>query len=459
MAVNKEFFVSLGSSAHADNGGGYNPATYVSTYADMFAANDGPVSGPTTDATYTYATGTITKVGAFTLAKVGMYVRVVSGTNSTPGRYAIVSRTDDTVVLGNNIGGTADGITWVVRVGGALTAAYGLASAGLFTSMRVNIKSGTYSSLSALTNYTGAAINPVVYRGYTTTPGDLDVTSRNTDGTLNTTGMPLFNACAIWTPGVFCTYHNLSFTGALSTALISSTSLDNWSIVNCKLVNSQNNSAARTIVCDNSFNAINCDFECSGAAHDDVVVAGTNCNIIGCRFKGVAAVWLLQIDYGIVIDCVFHGNSTINGIQFLIVTTTTFVPVFQNNTFYNLVDAIEIANAASVNFYISINNHITGCTKYLDNPYSATSDAGYIEVNNRYRNVSTPRTGIRQLVTIGEITTAGSDATDFKSVSTGDFTLLRSAPGSLAGMMRYTDIGAYQRYEPPDRPELIVIGS
>ena len=459
MAVNKEFFVSLGSSAHADNGGGYDAATYGGTYAAMFAANDGPVCGPTTDATYTYATGTITKVGAFNSSLAGMYVRIVSGTGVTAGRYVIVSRTNDTLVLGNNIGGTGDGVTVVCRVGGALTGAYGLANAGLFTSMRVNIKSGTYSALGALTQYTGTAVAPVVYRGYTTTPGDLDIRSRAADGTLVTTGMPYFSGCAIWTPGAFTIYQNLNIEGALSTALISSTSVDNFSLVNCKILNTQNNAAARCLVGDNSVNCINCDFECSGAAHDDVVVVGTAVNFLSCRFKGVAAVWLAQIDYGNFIDCVFHGNSTINGIQFLVVTTTTWVSVVKNCTFYNLVDCWEIANAASVNFLIAVDNHISGCTKWLDNPYSATSDAGFIEMNNRYRNVTTPRTGIRQLVNAGEITTAGSDAMDYRSVAGGDFTLIPGAPGRNTAMMQYTDIGAYQHNEPIDRPEMLVIGS
>lgn len=63
--------------------------------------------------------------------------------------------------------------------------------------MRVNFKKGTYNVLSNInTAFSGAATDPIIWRGYDTTPGDLDgtITSNLTPGT----DMPLISCSGVY---------------------------------------------------------------------------------------------------------------------------------------------------------------------------------------------------------------------------------------------------------------------
>ncbi len=64
-----------------------------------------------TNATFTNATDTITKTGAFTEVRTGEYVYVSGGTGFTAAWYEVLSRTNDTVVIGNGIDTATGNVT------------------------------------------------------------------------------------------------------------------------------------------------------------------------------------------------------------------------------------------------------------------------------------------------------------------------------------------------------------
>jgi hypothetical protein len=316
---------------------------------------------------------------------------------------------------------------------------------------RVNIKTGTYSVGAITLPANGTAIAPVVLRGYNSTIGDLDNQGRSDDGTLNTTNFPDITITGLWGNSAFCVLQNLDITGALSSYLIGSTTVDSFTVSNCRIVNTQNHSSAGCFQGDDDSLLANCDFACTGASHATVVDMDSNSVIVGCRFSGtVNSAILLQINAGPVVGCVFLGMGG---------TSVGVAPMFNsaynliaNCTFYNLGTAIRLPNSAmALRMWAIVNDHVTDCAEFINNQYSATSVTPTLEMHNRIRDITTPYTGILSAVVAGELstnTTTGDATTDY--VSTTSLRLLYSAPGAGAGMMPYKDIGAYQHV--PDFP-------
>lgn len=314
---------------------------------------------------------------------------------------------------------------------------------------RVNVISGTYS-VGAYTVGTGTAAAPFVIRGYNTTIGDLDNQGRNADGTLNTTNMPDITITALWTPGALSILQNLDITGALSSALISSSTIDNIWMISCRTVNTQNNAVAKTVFFDQSCQFINCDFECNGAAHSAVVNPDGAVSFFGCRFKGSDADALVQCSGGIFEFCAFVGNAgaTNKGIMCDLAITPFSVPLrVINCTFYNLATCIETPNLVNTGYVHLINNHATDCSKFYESLYSATATVPVIDFNNRTRDITTLYTGAER-VTAGAVTTdTGGASTDYTDAAAGNLRLISAAPGKGVGMPAYLDAGAYQREE------------
>lgn len=307
---------------------------------------------------------------------------------------------------------------------------------------RVNIKAGSYSEGATTLPSNGTAIQPIVLRGYNSTIGDLDNQGRNADGTLNTANMPDITITDTWVPSAYCVLQNLDITGALSSTLIISGSADYIALINCNVVNSENNSGARVLLVNNYAKLVNCDFSCTGAAHGVVVECDLLSGFVGCRFAGTENdEVLLRCHCGTIARCMFLGaGGTSVGIDF----DTQHVSgcVVTDCSFYNLGTAINGPNAVASGMWVLHGNHVTDCAKYLDNPYVATSQQPVIEAYNRTRDNTTPRTGILSSVLAGEVTTDDGDyTTDY--VSATNLRLISTAAGKNAGMMPYADIGAH----------------
>lgn len=309
---------------------------------------------------------------------------------------------------------------------------------------RVNIKAGSYSAGATTLPANGTFLQPIVLRGYSSSIGDLDDQGRSADGTLDTANMPDFAITAAWTPSSYCYLQNLDIVnnGNINSALLSSSSVDEVSLISCRFTNTTNNSSAACVLNDNNLTAENCDFRCTGAAHGIIVNCDNTCYFVGCRFTGTdTSAIFLQLDHGIVSDCVFPGvGGTSIAIYFS--ATTLATRFIAHNTIYNFATAIQSWNTAANSPLILHQNHITDCGKLLDNLYSATSHQPVYETWNRVRDNTTPRTGILSIALAGEVDTDSGDyTTDY--VSSTNLRLKSTAAGSRAGMMPYTDIGAH----------------
>ena len=344
--------------------------------------------------------------------------------------------------------GSHDGST----AGNAWTLAEAFTNAtSVTTATRVNIISGDYSSGADVIDGVGTIVQLLCFRGYNSTIGDLENTGWNADGTLDTTGFPVITLTDTLSHGgniqKYLLYQNLVFTGSINGLLLGDTGGDRVWMIECKLTNTANNSAAACIRFDNDCGLINCDLECSGAAHAFVFECDGTGFLIGCRFKGVEdGQGLARMSGGSsIVGNLFQGSSGGNGIGFVI-ESTTLSTSFINNTFYNLDTAVTYPNAAMNIPGVFVNNHVTDCLEYINSLYSGTANTIMIEVNNRTRDNTTPRTGIGDGANVGEVTTdTGGASTDYTNAGSNDFTLIDGAPGVEAGIRQYTDIGAYQR--------------
>lgn len=310
---------------------------------------------------------------------------------------------------------------------------------------RVNIQSDAGYSIGATTiTNAGTVSSLVVYRGYNSSIGDLEGQGRNADGTLDTTNFPAITLTGTLTCKAFICFESLAFSGAISNTLIGTASLDDIQFLSCSFTNSQNHAAARCLYLDEDVVVVNSDVECSGASHGAVVTADNRSILLGCRIKGVANSPLIVTPSFIkAVGVLFIGNNTGTGIQQTGAVAGSYIG---NCTFYNLGTAIECTSASPSAIPVLINNHATDCSKWLD--YTGGGTLAVIEVNNRTRDNTTPRTGIGDGVNMGEITTdTGGPETDYTDHSSDNFRLITGAPGKAAGIVAYTDCGAYQREE------------
>lgn len=325
---------------------------------------------------------------------------------------------------------------------------------------RVNIQSdGAYSIGATTIAQAGDTTALSVFRGYDATIGDLESLGRNADGTLNTTGMPAITVTGSLDLNSYVVLESLNITGSLGLDLIGTVNTDNCALISCKVLNSANAAGAKCVELDNDVTIVNCDFEASGASHNILVSVDLNGYVFGCRFKGVAASAQLSTAVGSAIsNCVFIGNS---GVGIGILTEQLAVGRagnIEHCTFYSLGTALSFPDSVPEFTPRLINNHATDCAKWLDNLYSATANLAVIEINNRTRDNTTPRTGIGDGVLVGEVTTdTGGAETDYTNAGAGNFRLITGAPGVSAGLIDYQDIGAYQQEPAAGGGSVVVI--
>lgn len=340
--------------------------------------------------------------------------------------------------------GTSEANAWTLAEALAAPAAAG---------SRVNVISGTYSLTGGTSAFpTGTIALPIVFRGYNATIGDLDNQGWNSDGTLNTTNMPdITIITAAQVPGVLCFLQNLDITGAQSNALISSNAVDDWGIISCRIVNTQNNAAAHCILADDGLKIINSDLYCSGAAHNFVVNADLYFMAYGSRFRGTSTSPLVQANGGAVARCTFYGNSSSVALKWDVAASVATQQYAFDNTFYGVGTCIEVPNSAATQSHtVAINNHATDSSKWFESLHSGTADNPFTELGNRTRDITTLLTGAGNAFTAYAVASGstGDASTDYVDAANGDFHLIDGAPGEATGIRSPNDIGAYQSTDP-----------
>lgn len=103
---------------------------------------------------------------AFVQADVGHIIRIISGTNVTPGRYEITSVSGGIATLDSNCWTSTSGSSAVARMGGAVTLAHAVSQAS--SDSVIWVKSSTYNISASLSQ----SLQCIHIIGYNTTRGD-----------------------------------------------------------------------------------------------------------------------------------------------------------------------------------------------------------------------------------------------------------------------------------------------
>ena len=313
---------------------------------------------------------------------------------------------------------------------------------------RGNAEGGTYPDLvaDAFSN-AGTVTAPIVLRGCNTAIGDLDNLGRNADGTLNTTNVPDITLTGILLPNVHCLLQNLDITGALSSTLIGDLVIDQWHMLNCRVINTQNNSLAQCVRGDNFHQMINCDFSCTGAAHGILVNMDQRNYFNGCRFETTSTNPCVGLQNGVFIGCSFFGNGSSVGISCDAAVTSPLMLIVDHCTFQGIGRCIVMSSATHTHNPVVTNCHATDSSEYFDNTSATT--VYIIEANNRTRDItSTLRTGLEPIIINEVLTDTGGASTDYVDAGSNDFRLIAAAPGYEKGMTPFTSIGAAHITDP-----------
>jgi len=335
--------------------------------------------------------------------------------------------------------------------GDPFTFAEGVAAMG--PSISVNVLKGAYSSGAVTVGLAGTSQGCGRLRGYNATIGDLVGARVDGTGKLDLTNYPVITLTGIFNPLIYTQLESLSFEGALASHLVGNGGVDVVGYIHCSFVNTLNNASARCAIGDNYHDFINCDLECSGASHGIMFDSDNEPRFIGCQFRPNANG---AVSYGLggtFIDNVFYmpsGQIAIN-----IQNNGFDGNLFYGNTIHDADTAIKLGNNPTGSFVVLvINNHITDCSKFIDSAYVATANNSVVEVNNRTRDNTTPRTGLSDFPISGEITAdTGGPETDYVNPPT-DLHLLTTAAGAGAALDGVGNVGAYTGFGVPDFPEV-----
>lgn len=343
--------------------------------------------------------------------------------------------------------GGGDGTTTATSGGtGAWTLAEAVTASNTAGGMRINIKAGTYANTTTSRTFAdtdGLVTAPIWFRGYNTTPGDIDSNNALTKPAIT------FTTGQLGITGDFQWFSNLDISGACTTANGQITVTSGGAsvrIVRCRVENTAANANSRAItIAGGNTHVLGCWFKATSSA-PAVYVSGQFCRVIGCATEG-GSNGITIANTGISIkNCVIDSpgadgiNSDSSGCE------------IEGNSIYNATgDAIEVTTTAA---NVIVANNI------LDTwgGYAVNSSAGVSAVitlqNNAYRG-----TGSGTLNQIYESENWGSiteSVIPFTNAGSDDFTLISGAgskgtgfPGAFENesYTGYLDRGAVQRQE------------
>lgn len=333
---------------------------------------------------------------------------------------------------------------------------------------RINIKAGTYTR-SATDTIAGAGTvtSPLIWRGYNSTPGDLDTPVQSTGNlSLTTTNFPLIDYSGNsanrfnWTGG-FSLWQNLYIKTAYDGNSILMNG-GNQAAYNCKFEDNGTGTSAVALYMEVRCTCVACDISLTGAsggANAVTMNGGTTGNrIIGSYINGGPATGILLQSGGsqvLVCNSVIAGHTK-HGISISSAGGSAFGAIILYNTICKKTgsgtfDAINVATGLTYH-HVFVGNHITdhGGTAYGINMVS-TSNAAFLAFNRTRDNTSGAIGNGGDWITattLGHVTTdTGGPETDYTDNATNNFSLISAAPAKGAGLPAYLDIGAMQRQE------------
>jgi Right handed beta helix region len=322
---------------------------------------------------------------------------------------------------------------------------------------RINIQSGTYTLSASYTLAAGTATNPIVFRGYNSTLGDLDTISRTSgNGALVTTNHPVLDWSATsgvrLNGGVFNICQNLdarvNFDG--NGFILSNDS----AIYNCKVSNSAGSaSTSVALYLGQRAIAYGCDVNNSGTSPRSAI--GTTDSqgfiAIGCRATcngGSGFYASTTTGTGVIAFCTIYGCK-LHGIQIAAGPWCIFNNTITKPSGAATGDGINIAANTFRNAIV--NNHITDMAAYGINTVT-TANATFVAYNRTRGNTSgavnlSGTTNWLLASILNHVTSGSGTSSDYVDYTNNDFNLISTAPGKAAGQPLYLDLGALQRQE------------
>ncbi len=431
-------------STCSDVGGGSNAAVYTSTAGNfdgtsVFTPTDGQTTSSlvaANDWVSLYNTG---DTAARCIVKVQS---VGAGVNGT---ITVDVATKYGTVPTSNSGSRA------CKAGGSLaslgiTATNAAFNTGtILQSTRVNIKAGTYANTttSRTLAMVGTAILQLWWRGYNTTPGDLDNVNTSTAGTTMpsityTTGQETHS-------GAHSKFSSITFTGATvaSNGLVVSTGAD-IDYYRCRFINTAANANSRAITCGASSLGIMVGCWLQSTTTADRCFSSTGLmSLFGCTITGGIIGALPGAAGSIIGFCMFDSQagdaiSVGSSINAIIFNCGVYAPTGNGISFTG-----TIVKSTVTNCYFSTVNQ---AAKAAINNTTGTNTDRITCTGNTFFNCTANYTGLTENFTIFDNGTLGSEA--FVAPASQNFTLLPVGQGlGFPGL--FENVSAYQGYLDP----------
>lgn len=312
----------------------------------------------------------------------------------------------------------------------------------------------------------GTVASPIVHQGVGPNWEDLRGQGRGSDGLLNTTNFPVITNSGAQASGA-SDYHVLINISWINTGYNGGAVRvgGDSAVYRCKAETQTTGATASGLRLESvSIFAIDCDGTLTGASGglSAIQTDGASSRIINCRaIQSEANGFTITGE-----DQMFIGNicGPVGGDAFKVVSTTAGVQptTLVNCTAYGADEdgsAFSIPNIAFTKIISLVNCLFTGFESGVYNNY--TSDLGVWIINSALYN-TTNITGVgADWLAVGQIgTVTPTDAeSEFVDAAEGDYRLAKTAKCKGVGVLPFIDIGALQRKEPVDRPEMLVIGA
>jgi len=311
---------------------------------------------------------------------------------------------------------------------------------------RINIKAGTYANTTTTRtfNTAGATTAPVWWRGYSSSPGDLDSDF--------TTAKPsvTFTTGQFSITGAHQMFSNLAITGTGNTATLVSVGVSNILLLRLRVDSQNANASASAVSLSNAIvnvRCINCYMKASTTATTVVPVTNANLVLVGCTLRGGGNGITTTGDVLVIQSCCLISLGA-DGVR---LTATTAYPIIIGNTFQDPGgDGIEIT--AAVTKGIIAGNIFDSCAVGINNS-TGTNTNTIARFLNCFRNCTNNEVGFGDAPSILE---QAESVVPFVNAPT-DLTLIPTAVsrGIFPGLFEnesftgYGDLGGVQRPEVP----------